>query len=85
MRTQRTGNLRIKLGMNPHINLGKKKISFCSLIVSAEEKTVGFGDFINDTNHKLEKEDKFNIGQIIFNSLFLKDDYLGKTTEKIRF
>jgi len=60
----------MKLGMNLRLNLGKKTISFCSRMVSTEEKTVRFLSFINDSNHKLEKDDIFNIDQIIFNSLF---------------
>lgn len=58
--TQRTGKIRIKLGMNPHISVGEK-ISFCSHIVSTEKK-VTLSGFINDTKHKMEKEENFNTG-----------------------
>lgn len=84
LRTQRTRNLRIKLDMNPHINLGKKKF-FLFTYSKHWRKNSEIWGFINSTNHKLEKEDNFNIGQISFNLLFLKYYYLRKTTEKTRF
>lgn len=54
---QRTGKIRIKLGMNPHNSVGKM-VSFYSHRVSTEKK-VTLSGFINDTNYKLEKEENF--------------------------